>query len=127
MRTVWLLSALGAVALVASACGGDHGHTEASDVPDGARTIEMTGDQFRFSPDRITVSEGEGVAIRLTSEDLEHDFVIDEFDAHVGAKAGETATGGFTASRAGTYTFYCSVPGHREAGMTGTLEVMPRS
>ena len=25
--------------------------------------------------------------------------------------------------KAGTYAFYCSVPGHRQAGMVGTLKV----
>ena len=52
-----------------------------------------------------------------------HDFTIDEFDAHVAADRGETEEGGVTVDEAGTYTFYCSVPGHRSAGMEGTLTV----
>ena len=38
--------------------------------------------------------------------------------------ANETVDTTFTATP-GTYTFYCSIPGHREAGMEGTLTVLP--
>jgi plastocyanin len=53
-----------------------------------------------------------------------HDVVIEEAgDVEVvGAEGGQTDTGTITLE-AGTYTYYCSVPGHREAGMVGTMEV----
>ena len=49
--------------------------------------------------------------------------VIDELDVHVAADGGGTAEGGFRADEPGRYTYYCSVPGHRDAGMEGTLVV----
>ena len=106
------------------AMGGDGmGHDESSPVVDGARRIEVTARSFEFDPDEITVVAGEDVAIVLTSEDLLHDFTIDELDAHVAADADETNEGGLRADEPGRYTFYCTVAGHRDAGMEGTLIV----
>jgi plastocyanin len=102
---------------------GAMGHGETSPVADDARRIEVTARSFEFDPDEITVTAGEDVAIALTSEDLLHDFTVDELDAHVAADADETAEGGLRADEPGRYTFYCTVPGHRAAGMEGTLIV----
>lgn len=103
----------------------DHHHDdeEGSEPAPGAREIEVSGTDFAFEPSEISVEPGEDIAIVLTSTDILHDFVIDELDVHVSADAGETATGGLRADEPGTYTFYCSVPGHREQGMEGTLVV----
>ena len=104
-----------------------HGHADdaggSSPVAEGARRIEVEGTSFEFDPSSITAEVGEDIAIELTSSDILHDLVIDELDAHVVADAGETAEGGFRADEAGSYTYYCSVPGHRDAGMEGTLIV----
>ena len=102
---------------------GMDGHGESTPVADGARRIEVNATSFAFDPDAITVDVGEDVAIVLTSDDLLHDFTVDEIDVHVAADKDETAEGGLKAETAGDYTYYCTVPGHREAGMEGTLTV----
>lgn len=118
--------------LLVAACGDDagspashaDGHGESSHVAPGARVIEVRGTSFRFDPDAITARVGEELAIELTADDAEHDFVIDELDAHVSASDGRTAVGGFdTGDEARTYVYYCSVAGHRDAGMEGRLVV----
>lgn len=102
---------------------GANGHDETSPVADGARRIEVTARSFEFDPGEITVAAGEDIAVVLTSEDLLHDFTIDELDVHVAAEADETDEGGLRSEKAGRYTYYCAVSGHREAGMEGTLIV----
>lgn len=77
-----------------------------------------------FTPAELEVVEGE-VALLITNLDaFDHDFTIDELDVATLFGANETVETTFHAVP-GTYTFYCSIPGHREAGMEGTLTVLP--
>lgn len=65
------------------------------------------------------------MTIELTSEpSAPHTFTIEKLGDHevVRADGGETASGTDTLEP-GSYTFYCSIPGHRQAGMEGTLTV----
>lgn len=103
--------------------GMDGGHDESTPVAEGARRIEVVATSFAFDPDEITVTAGEDIAIVLSSEDLLHDFTIDDIDVHVAADDGETAEGGLRAEEPGEFPYYCTVTGHREAGMEGTLVV----
>lgn len=114
------VTGIGSLGLHTPPGGGDGG---ASSVADGSVEIAVTGDNFAFDPDEITVTAGDEVVIVLTSVDILHDFTIDELGIQVVAQRGETATRRFRAGRAGRYTFYCAEPGHREAGMEGILIV----
>lgn len=90
----------------------------------GAREIAVTASAFRFSPNEIHVRAGEDVTIVLAATDMTHDFTIDELGFRVGATPGQPGRGSFHApTTTGRYTAYCSVAGHRQAGMTATVVV----
>lgn len=119
-----------ALSLVVAACGDGspavsrgHDHAENSAVVEGAREIEVTGKDLRFSPEELTVEAGEDVTIVFTAADVTHDLTVEEADFHVGADARGTATGGLRIDEPGSYTYVCTVPGHEQAGMRGTLTV----
>lgn len=103
--------------------GGHDDHGESSPAVEGARRIEVNATSFAFDPDEIEITAGEDVAIVLSSEDILHDFTVDGLDVHVAADRGETAEGGLRADEPGEYTYYCTIAGHRDAGMAGTLIV----
>lgn len=44
-------------------------------------------------------------------------------DLHVAAEAGRVADIAFITGQSGEYVFYCTEPGHRQAGMEGRLVV----
>jgi uncharacterized cupredoxin-like copper-binding protein len=86
----------------------------------------LTAKDFLFEQPSLTAKVGETVMLRLDNADTSiHHFDIDAFDVHVPMPSGESAFALFKPTAPGTYTFYCGVPGHTEAGMKGTLMVEP--
>jgi plastocyanin len=92
----------------------------------GVKEIEITNRGLVFSVSEMRVNVGDTVRVTFTNGGGRHDWVLDEFD---GAqtdviRAGQSQTVEFVADKAGTFEFYCSVPGHRQAGMYGTFVVV---
>ena len=125
-RTRPLSALLLVLALALAACGGGDGG-DAGDSGDGAASgeVAVTGtDELKFEPSELRAAAGE-VSVELTCESgIEHNFLIEESGDELIAEcaAGETGSG-TVELEAGDYTFYCNIPGHREAGMEGTLTV----
>ncbi|MGH8908759.1 MAG: plastocyanin/azurin family copper-binding protein [Egibacteraceae bacterium] len=120
------------LALLLSGCGGgapagqgEHGEEHGSDsaVVEGVRVIDVAASSFLFDPEQIVVGAGESVTIAVTSADTFHDLIIEGVAFHVSAQPGSPAEAGLRIAEPGTYTGYCSVPGHREAGMELTISV----
>lgn len=84
----------------------------------------ISGGNYYYDINDITVKEGDIVTINFRSEDGFHDWVIDEFDAATNKiSTGQDTNITFTADKKGTFEFYCSVGNHRAQGMVGTLTV----
>jgi uncharacterized cupredoxin-like copper-binding protein len=98
---------------------------DATDEPAPAgETVRFVAVDIDYSEAPTEVAAGE-VTFELVNEGaLEHNVVLEEPGdvLVVEAMGGETATGDVSLE-AGSYTYYCSIPGHREAGMEGTFEV----
>ncbi|GMU40173.1 MAG: hypothetical protein AMXMBFR23_10390 [Chloroflexota bacterium] len=103
-----------------------------------AASIEFQ--DIKFSVTELTATHGQPLEIAMKNTGaLEHDFTVDSIDGeatvggnsaegadkdvHVVLAPGAEGTLVLTAEKAGTYEFYCSVLGHKEAGMKGTLTV----
>ena len=94
-----------------------------------ASTIQVAADpggDLAFEQKSLTAKAGEN-KIEFTNEaSIPHDVKIEENGKEVGGT--EVVTGGTAEATVNLdagepYKFFCSVPGHRQAGMEGTLTV----
>jgi uncharacterized cupredoxin-like copper-binding protein len=80
-----------------------------------------------FEPSKIAARTGEPIEVVLVNEGfIPHDFTLAEGVSQpitIKADGRQTARGTFTLERPGTYTFFCSVNGHAQVRMRGTLTV----
>jgi apolipoprotein N-acyltransferase len=102
-----------------------HDHADDSAPFPDARDVPITAEGVTFSPDRIEVTAGEPVNLALTATDTFHDLNVDTAGFHLGVHAGQTARAGLLLNEPGPYVAFCSVPGHREAGMEIHITVHP--
>jgi len=86
--------------------------------------LEFHATEFAFTPMTAEVPQGRAIRIAIVNGGLiQHNLVIDALNLELTAAAGESAEVMLEPPAAGTYQVYCSITGHREAGMTGTLDV----
>ena len=97
---------------------------EAGDVATSDQFTVESHDIF-FTPTEIEVPSDTEVTILLPNLGAApHNFSIDELDISVDIAPGETKEVTITAPE-GEYEYYCNIPGHKEAGMVGTLISRP--
>jgi uncharacterized cupredoxin-like copper-binding protein len=107
-------------------------------------TMREEDGKMMFIPDRVEIKRGEQIRFMLTnSGELDHEFILattaenvkhaeemkknpemehdDPNARRVKPKKRDEIVWRFT--KAGTFEFGCLIPGHREAGMTGTIVV----
>lgn len=90
-----------------------------------AETIAISGNEFAYDPATFSAKVGQSVTVVYKNTGkYPHDFVIDELGVKSQViNSGEAATFSFVPSKAGSFSFYCSLPNHREKGMSGMILV----
>ncbi len=131
MRRGWLgrLREASFLAAVALAALGVAGGVMAADrwIDAGATHVTVVAHDARFEPPDLTVVQGRTVVLSFRNDDpIFHDWEVEGLaNVDAGARPGQTQRIRFQIDEPGTYRIVCTVPGHAEAGMAGTLRVDP--
>ena len=92
--------------------------------PPTRREFDLTASNYRFSPDRLEVTQDDLVKLTVRSTDVAYSLTIDEYRVSKRVPAGGTVTFEFRADRPGTFRFYSNLTSDsRHRGMGGVLVV----
>jgi uncharacterized cupredoxin-like copper-binding protein len=135
-RPLLLLAvAAAAFATVVAGCGGGgkkSGAQAQSTAPapsaGGGHTLHIRADpsgQLKFNVSALQAAAGKVKIVMANPSQLSHSVAIEGNGVNAaGQVVGPGGTSTVTATlKPGKYAFFCTVPGHRQAGMQGTLSV----
>jgi plastocyanin len=117
------------IVLMASGCGGGSsgGGSTPAGTGGGGQVVEIpiADSGFAFTLTTATATAGTVTLSAVNPQSTMHDISIK--GNGVDEKGNQVSDGGTSTVTAtlepGTYEYYCSVPGHEDAGMKGTLTV----
>ena len=113
--------------LSSKASASNPGETGSSKVGTDNNTVAINLEvaEWSFNPPKIIVEKGQQVTIVLVNKGkAPHNIFIEGYNVTTKTiSPGETDTITFTANVDGQFLFWCTVPGHREAGLEGKLVV----
>ena len=100
------------------------GEAAAGAAEPGEAAMSIEAQDVAWSTTELAVKPGDTIEMTNVGQ-LPHDFTVDELGIQeVTASNGDTVTITIPEdAEPGDFEFYCSVPGHKEAGMVGTLTV----
>jgi Cu+-exporting ATPase len=121
IREAWFLI------VIAIASFGVAGAVLATDraIDGGAQRLEVRATDVRFEPADATIEAGRFTVLSFTNDDpIFHDWEVEGLaNVDAGARPGQTQRIRFRIDEPGAYAIVCTVPGHADAGMRGTLTV----
>jgi plastocyanin len=142
MRRASAVACVAAVAALAlAACGGgdDNNDTTAAATPPatttggggagGGSTVNIStpsGTDLAYNQKDVSAKAGSVTIDFQNNESIPHDVAVESPSGDTVGQTDLVASGTANTTvdlQPGSYTFFCTVPGHREAGMEGTLTV----
>ena len=94
-------------------------------TPNPIAVTLIANDNLTWTPTKLDLVAGQILQVQNPGV-IEHHFVVDEWGVNETISAGETVLVRVPSdAQTGTvFVFYCSVPGHRAAGMEGTITIL---
>lgn len=113
---------LGTLSLAAATT---HSGTPQLGTASAPRIINIVAKRYSFTPNQITLKEGETVTLRMTSEDRVHGFYLKPLKIDEVIEPGKTTEVSVTPTQSGTFNIICDHfcgAGHGNMNMTVIVE-----